>query len=202
MIYHSTWSNNHRVAVSLGAAKSPQTYRLSTPRNLALPSHVHVHNCWKFLYSRLLCTSSVLVSLSWFSCIFCLLFLPATQTSNVHGRIWTRNPCKRWAADYRLWPLGDCLRFGPRTVQPTAGSYTVSAIPCPRRQLPTVTARGNARLLTDSFAQGTSTTVHMAMRTAQFSNSVAILFFIFYLPTLNFSHTNSKCRNVAMLLTI
>jgi hypothetical protein len=58
-----------------------------------------------FLYSFVLCISSVLVSLSW---LFCILPFVFTYNTNIHAPagIRTRNPIKRSAADPCFKPLG------------------------------------------------------------------------------------------------
>jgi hypothetical protein len=65
-----------------------------------------------FLYSLVLCTSSVLGSLSWLSC------------TNTHaaGSIRTRNPSERAATDLSLRPCGD--RDRPRKISPPTGIRT------------------------------------------------------------------------------
>ena len=102
-----------------------------------------------FCYSRALCTSSILVSLSWLSCILpflttqpkdpcphfictslswlswlCLLSFTVQHTQHKHpctGAIRTRNPSKRSAADPRLRLLGywDRQDSTPRSQQPS-----------------------------------------------------------------------------------
>jgi hypothetical protein len=83
-----------------------------------------------FLYSLILFTSSVLLSLSWLLCILPLL---RTHDTNIHApcEIRTRNPSNRSAADSRFRPLGHWDRVGldPRTIQSVASRSNYWAIP-------------------------------------------------------------------------
>ena len=80
------------------------------PSVFAFTVHQHKHPAPGaiFLYSFVVCTLSVIVSLSCLSCILPFCLLPATHSTNIHtpGGIQTRNTSKRSAADPRLRQLG------------------------------------------------------------------------------------------------
>ena len=88
----------------------------------------YLDNTGIFLYSLLLCASSILAALSLLSCIlpFVCIYNKNIQASS---GIRNRNPRRLAVADLRPGPRGnrDWQGFDPRTFQPVAGRY----IGCP-----------------------------------------------------------------------
>jgi hypothetical protein len=82
--------------------------------------------------SLCVCTSSLLVSLSWLSCILPFVFTYNTQHKYPCPQRDSKPQSNRWsAADPRLRPPGHWDRHGfdPRTVQPVASRCTDWAVP-------------------------------------------------------------------------
>ena len=103
-------------------ARTPEDERSTRRTDLYLTSHIphkrqtSMPPAGRFLYSLfLLCTSSVLVSVSWLFCIlpFCRYF--PTHKTNIYapGGNRTHNPSKRSSADPRLRLLGLWDRLVP-----------------------------------------------------------------------------------------
>ena len=92
-----------------------------------------------FLYFLVLCTSSVLVSLSLIVLHFAFLSLLILHNTSIHvsGGIRTSNPSKRSAADPRLRPFShwDRQGFDPQTVHPVASRYTDGPITATRQSV-------------------------------------------------------------------
>jgi hypothetical protein len=76
--------------------------------SFTVQQHKHPAPCANYLYSLVVCTLSVIVSLSCLSCILPFFLLPTTHSTNIHtpGGIQTRYTSKPSAADPRLRQLG------------------------------------------------------------------------------------------------